>query len=129
MTTLIDCSALLALIDGGHPMHGMLRHQLAYELEAEGEVAATNYVVLETCEAARRQLGAGSLKALVRDILPALEIVWVQPAEHELALEVSIASGQESLSMVDLTTVLVARRLGVNRFMAVDERFEEEGLV
>jgi len=129
LTTLIDSSALLGLLDGRHRLHSMLRHQLACELDVEGEVAATNYVAIETFDAVRCRLGTSALKVLVREILPALEIVWVQPAEHALALELFLASGEHgSLSMIDFTTLLVARRLGTDRCIAVDERFEQEGL-
>jgi len=129
MTTVIDGTALLALLDGRHPLHHALRHQLAFELEVEGEVAVTNYVALETFEAVSRGLGASALKLLAREILPALETAWVQPSEHALALEMFVASSPGSLSMVDFTTLLVARRLGANRCIAVDERFAQEGLV
>jgi predicted nucleic acid-binding protein len=128
MTALIDTTALLALLDGHHPQHQTLRHELAFELEVEGEIAITNYVALETFDAMRRRLGASALKQFAREIMPALEVVWVQPGEHALALEMLLASGPESPSFVDCTTLVVARRLGVSRCIAVDERFVPEGL-
>jgi predicted nucleic acid-binding protein len=128
MTVLIDTTALLALLDGRHPEHQTLRHEFAFELEVEGEIAMTNYVALETLDAARRRLGASALKLLARDILPALEVVWVEPGEHALALEMLLASGPQRPSFVDCTTLVVARRLGAGRCIAVDERFADEGL-
>ena len=40
MTALIDTTALLALLDGRHPQHQLLRDELAFELEVEAEVAS-----------------------------------------------------------------------------------------
>jgi len=128
MTALIDTTALLALLDGHHPQHHMLRHEFAFELDVEGEIAVTNYVALETFDATRRRLGASALKLLAREIMPALEIVWVQPAEHALALEMLLASGPKPLSLVDRTTLVVARRLGARRCIAADGRLVVEGL-
>ncbi len=67
MTALIDTTALLALLDGHHPLHQTLRRELAFELEVEGEVASTNYVALETFDATRGRLCASALKLLARD--------------------------------------------------------------
>jgi predicted nucleic acid-binding protein len=128
MTALIDTTALLALLDGHHPQHHTLRHEFAFELDVEGEIAITNYVALETFDAIRRRLGASALHLLAREIMPALDLVWVEPTEHALSLEMLLASGLESLSLVDRTTLVVARRLGVRRCIAADERFVAEGL-
>ena len=138
MTALIDTTALLALLDGRHPEHFMTRHEFALEIDMQDRIAVTDYVVVETIDLARRRLGAGAVKLFVRDVLPALEVEWVQPADHALAVEILLASQQQSsdpsgsdeqsLSLVDCTTFVVARRLGVSRCISLDERFIREGL-
>ncbi len=145
MPTLIDTSALVALLDGRHAEHELTRHAFAYELEAADRLVVTNYVALETVDVLRRRLGAAAVSTFLRELLPAFEVEWVRPAEHELAVErligalstpgaeglngaASVAGAARLPSLVDCTTFVVARRLGAERCLAVDERFEREGL-
>jgi predicted nucleic acid-binding protein len=100
----------------------------ALELEAEATPLVTNYVALETFDVLRRRLGAGSLRLFARELMPAFDVVWVQPADHALALEMLLASGPTPPTLVDCTTFVVARRLGVRQCLALDERFAQQGL-
>ena len=157
MPTLIDTTALVALLDGRHREHEFTRHVFSYELEAADRLVITNYVALETVDVLRRRLGAAAVATFLRELLPAFEVEWVRPFEHELAVERLVgaigaagadrAMGQGSAalaeglgkaaggqgatrppSLVDCTTFVVARRLGAERCIAVDEQFEREGL-
>jgi predicted nucleic acid-binding protein len=155
--TLIDTTALVALLDGRHPEHELTRHIFAYELDAADRLVITNYVALETVDVLRRRLGAEAVTTFLRALLPAFEVEWVRPADHELAIErligalsaadaelarraqdvagcerprraPGLAGAERPPSLVDCTTFVVARRLGAERCLAVDERFEREGL-
>jgi predicted nucleic acid-binding protein len=128
MSTLVDTTAFLALLDGRHPKHEFLRNMFAFELELEAAPLVTNYVALETFDVLRRRLGAASMRLFARELLPAFDVVWVQPADHALALEMLLASGAKSPSLVDCTSFVVARRLGVTECLTLDERFAQEGL-
>ena len=128
MSILVDTTAFLALLDHRHPKHQFLRDMFAIELEAKAAPLVTNYVALETFDVLRRRLGARSLRLFARELLPAFDVVWVQPADHALALEMLLASGPTPPTLVDCTTFVVARRLGVSRSLALDERFDQEGL-
>lgn len=145
MPTLIDTTAVVALLDGRHPEHEFTRHMFAYELDAADRLVVTNYVVLETVDVLRRRLGAEAVTTFLRELLPAFEVEWVRPSEHELAVERLIgalgtagperpsgtpgtAGPERPPTLVDCSTFVIARRLGVERCLAVDERFEREGL-
>ena len=128
MTVLIDTTAFLALLDRHHPEHSFLRNVLSYTFDEPVAPFATNYIVLETFDVLRRRFGADAMKLFAREILPAFDIVWVQPQDHAVALEILLASGSEPPSLVDCTSFVVARRLGVTRSLAVDDRFKQEGL-
>jgi uncharacterized protein len=127
MKVLVDTTALLALLDRRHAEHEFLRNRFSLELEADTSLVLTNYVALETFAELHRRLGAASLRLFAREVLPAFEIVWVQPDEHALALEMLLASGSKPPSLIDCTSVVVARRLRATQFMTLDERFAQEG--
>jgi len=131
--TLIDTTAFVALLDGRHREHELTRHIFAYELDAADRLLVTNYVALETVDVLRRRLGADGVTTFLRELLPAFEVEWVRPRDHELAVErligaLSATRAERPPSLVDCSTFVVARRLGVERCLAVDERFEREGL-
>ncbi len=133
MATLIDTTALVALLDGRHPEHELTRHMFAYELDAADRLIVTNYVALETVDVLRRRLGVAAVTTFLRDLLPAFDVEWVRPVEHELAVErligeLNTAGAERQPSLVDCATFLVARRLGVGHCLAIDERFDLEGL-
>jgi predicted nucleic acid-binding protein len=128
MNVFVDTTAFLALLDARHSQHKFLRDVFALELEADATLVVTNYVVLETFDVLRRRLGVESLRLFARELLPACDIVWVQPADHALAVEMLLACGPKPPTLVDCTSFVVARRLGVSQCMALDERFAHEGL-
>ncbi len=128
MSLFVDTTAFLALLDHRHPQHQFLRDMFAIELEADAAPFVTNYVALETFDVLRRRLGARSLRLFAHELLPAFDVVWVRPADHALALEMLLASGPKPPTLVDCTSFVVARRLGVSRCLALDQRFAQEGL-
>ena len=128
MSVLVDTTAFLSLLDAGHSQHRFLRDVLALELEADATLVVTNYIVLETFDVVRRRLGVESLRLFAREILPAFDVVWVRPDDHALALEMLLACGPKPPTLVDCTSFVVARRLGLSQCIALDTRFADEGL-
>jgi len=128
MDVLVDTTAFLALLNRHHPEHSFLRNVLSIHFEGVPAPLVTNYIVLETFDVLRRRFGAGAMRLFAREILPAFDVVWVEPRDHALALEMLLASGSRPPSLVDCSSFVVARRLGVTQSLAVDERFTQEGL-
>jgi predicted nucleic acid-binding protein len=68
-----------------------------------------------------------AVRALHHDVIPVLDVVWVDEDLHRLAIEVLLASGSRSVSLVDRVSFAVMRQEGIRRAFAFDEDFEREG--
>ena len=85
------------------------------------------YVVVETTALVQRRLGLGPLRRFVDDLLPLVEIVWVDETLHVEAREALLAGGRQTVSLVDWTSFLVMRRHGVRRAFTFDPDYATEG--
>ena len=54
------------------------------------------------------------------DLLPLVDVEWVEPALHAEAREAMLAGGQRGISLVDWTSFLVMRRRGIGTAFTLD---------
>ena len=73
MTTFIDTSALLALLDRNDEHHVDATAAWAVLANQEAELVTTNYVVVETLAVAQHRLGLDAVRGWVREVLPLLD--------------------------------------------------------
>ena len=85
------------------------------------------YILVEVMALAQRRLGLGAVRRLVDDLLPLIEVAWVDPTLHAEARESLLAAGRRTVSLVDWTSFLVMRRHGVRRAFTFDDDFASEG--
>ncbi len=124
---LVDTAALYAVIDGADPNHRRASAAMR-DLQASGESLLTHeYVVVETTALLQRRLGLQAVRRLVDDLLPLVEIAWVDEAMHAEAREALLAAGRRTVSLVDWVSFLVMRRHGVRRAFTFDQDFAVEG--
>jgi hypothetical protein len=71
--------------------------------------------------------GLGALRRFVDDLLPLVEIAWVDEDLHREAREALLAAGRRTVSLADWTSFLVMRRHGVRRAFTFDPDFGAEG--
>ena len=127
MTIFVDTSAFYALIDDRDPNHGRARSALAGLVADDAGLLTHEYVVVETTALVQRRLGLAALRRFVDDLLPLVEIAWVDEALHTEAREALLAAGRRNVSLVDWTSFLVMRRHGVRRAFTFDPDFGGEG--
>jgi predicted nucleic acid-binding protein len=124
---LVDTAALYALIDAADPNHRRATAALQ-ELRVSDESLLTHeYVVVETTALLQRRLGLEAVRRLVDDLLPLVEIAWVDEPTHVEAREALLAGGRRAVSLVDWVSFLVMRRHGVRRAFTFDDDFAVEG--
>lgn len=124
---LVDTAALYSLIDAADPNHG--RAAAALEgIAASGESLLTHdYILVEATALVQRRLGMGAVRRLVDDLLPLIEVLWIDADVHTEAREAMLAAGRRTVSLVDWTSFLVMRRHGVRRAFTFDADFALEG--
>jgi len=127
VTVLVDTSAFFALLDVDDDDRAPAAAALQ-QLRADDEPLLTHeYVVVETISLVQRRLGMGALRRFVDDLLPLVDVEWVDAALHAEAREAMLAGGQRGISLVDWTSFLVMRRRGIATAFAFDDDFAAQG--
>jgi predicted nucleic acid-binding protein len=125
----VDTSALYALLDRDDAYHAVARAVWARLLESDASLLTHIYVLVEALALVQRRLGLEATRALHDDIVPVLEVIWVDELLHQSAVEALLASGSQATSLVDRVSFLLMLRHGVRRAFAFDEDFSREGFV
>jgi len=123
----VDTSAFLAVLDEGDAGH--VRAAKAWEdvLSTDAALVTTNYVVVETCALVQNRLGIAALRVFHEDIVPVLEIQWVDEAVHRAAVGALLAASRKHLSLVDCASFETMRLLGIDSALTLDRHFKEQG--
>ena len=127
MSTFVDTSALLTLLDADQPHHVEAAGTWRDLLERDEPLVATNYVLVETYALVQRRLAMDAVRALTDEFVPLLTIDWIDDVTHGAAVAALLTSGRRHLSLVDCASFLIMRRRGLTRAFAFDADFEEQG--
>ncbi|MCU0292909.1 MAG: PIN domain-containing protein [Thermoanaerobaculaceae bacterium] len=127
MTTYVDTSAWLALLDADDQYHDTARAIWLGALERHAPLLTSNYVVVESTAVVQRRLGLDALRALTLDLLPVAEVEWVTPEDHDAATAALLTAGRRTLSLVDCSSFELMRRLGIRSAFTFDKHFIEQG--
>lgn len=122
----VDTSALLALLDRADPRHAQTRE--TFSGFAEAELVSHGYVVAETLAVTRRRLGVDATIAVIDDLLPAIDMLPVAPADHALALARYRALLPSGTSFVDQVSFQVIEREGIAAAFVLDADFAATGV-
>lgn len=135
MTTpvLLDTSALLALLDARDPFHDEARprwEQLLNGVRAGRHVLLTHHaVIVEASALIARRLGLRAVRELHDELLPIVEIVWIDEKLHRRATAAMFAADRRSVSLVDWLSVEVMRDRRIRHVFTFDADFTEQGFL
>lgn len=82
---------------------------------------------MECCALAQSRLGLEAVRSITEDILPMMEVVWVDETTHAMAMAALLAAQRRKLSLVDCVSFTVLRINGARVAFAFDRHFAEEG--
>jgi predicted nucleic acid-binding protein len=123
----VDTSAIYALLDRDDQNHGAARDSWLQILETGTPMVTTNYVVVEIFALAQHRLGLDAVRTIQQDVLPAIEVMWIDEASHALAVATLLAARRRKLSLVDCASFSAMRKAGAHVAFAFDGHFVEEG--
>jgi predicted nucleic acid-binding protein len=126
VSVFVDTSALYAVLDRDDVNHQAAATAYAALLDSD-TLLTHSYVVLETTALVQRRLGVEAVRALVDDVLPAFDLVFVDEALHRAAEASLLAAGRREVSLVDWTSFELMRRLSVAAAFAFDDDFAAQG--
>ena len=127
MTAFVDTSALLALLDGDDDNHAAAVGTWQSLTGQSAELVTTSYVLVETTAVAQRRLGVDAVRALVGELIPLLDVIFVDEAVHAAAVATLVAAGRRHLSLVDCASFEVMRRANITTAFAFDRHFADQG--
>lgn len=128
MSIFIDTSAILAALDADDEFHGQATSFISNIIGTQ-PVITSNYVLLETSSLVQRRLGVDILRSLYEDIVPLIDIEWIDQTIHDAAINAVLVAGRRKLSLVDCSSFVVMRQLGLKRVFTFDQHFAEQGFV
>ena len=123
---LVDTSAIYAILDRNDANHEAARIAWLALLDSSDPLFTTNYIVVESCALAQSRLGLDAVRCIQEELLPVMEIVWVNEATHSLAMTALLAAQRRKLSLVDCVSFAVMRLRGSQVAFAFDQHFVEE---
>ena len=127
MTVFVDTSAIYAGLDSGDTNHLKAAHRWHYLVSGGFGLVTTNYVVVETCALLQRRLGLHALRTFRDDFIPLLDVKWVGPSQHAVAMNSLLSANRRNLSLVDSASFTIMREFGIHSTFAFDKHFDEEG--
>lgn len=127
MTVFFDTSAFLAMLnkdDSNHQNAKRLWEKLIY---SDDILITNNYVIVESFALIQRRLGIEAVRVFQEDILPLINIEWIDKAMHEAGTSALLTASRKKLSLVDCVSFEIMRNIGTKKVFAFDQHFEEQG--
>jgi len=125
----VDTSAIYAILDRNDANHEAARNAWFALLDSNAPLFTTNYIVIESCALAQHRLGIEAVRSIQEELLPVMEIVWVDESTHSLAITALLAAQRRKLSLVDCVSFGVMRLKGSQVAFAFDQHFVERGFL
>ena len=124
---ILDTSALLALLDADDEFHEKASGFYDRLLVDGSELWISSYIRVETIALAHRRLGFEPVRQLIESLDLTTATVWVDEQLHSAVWAEFVGRGGRRLSLVDCSTLLIAKSLEATVF-SFDSDFSLEGL-
>jgi uncharacterized protein len=127
MRIFIDISAIYALLDRDDIEHKKAKKIWIDLLRSENILITSNYVLVESFALIQNRLGLEAVRGFQEDIIPLVNIEWVNAETHKSGISALLAATRRKLSLVDCVSFEIMRILGIKTVFAFDPHFAEQG--
>lgn len=127
MSVFVDTSGLYAVLDADDSNHSRAKETWSQLLATQEQLVSTNYVLVETFALVQRRLGMEALRSLHEDMVPVLNIEWIDATSHAAAVNELLATSNRQISLVDWVSFGAMKKLQITRAFAFDEDFRGQG--
>ena len=127
MNIFIDTAAFLAILNANDQFHPAARQNWEEMIRSDFALFSSNYVLLETTALLQHRFGVEAVRLFESDILPVVEVHWIDELIHRQALSALLAANRRALSLVDCTSFEIIRRFGIDKAFTFDPHFCEQG--
>ena len=126
MSIYIDTSAFFAILDSGDEFHKESKDTFLRLIGDKEIFHSSNYIVIETMVLIQNRLGLDALRAFQDDIVPIINIHWVDERIHNIAVSSLLIARRKNISFIDYTSFELMRLLGLKKVFTFDKHFEEQ---
>jgi len=127
MNIFIDTSAFLAVLNANDQFHLNARQAWDEILTSNATLFSSNYILIETIALLQNRFGIEAVRLFERDILPVVELIWVNETIHKQGMSALLAANRRVLSLVDCTSFEIMRFTGLELALTFDPHFHEQG--
>lgn len=127
MRLFIDTSAFFALLDHDDAQHPAAKKVWENLLQEGNTLLTSNYVLVECFALMQNRLGLKAVRDFQENILPLIEVEYVDLEMHRAGVSALLAASRRNLSLVDCVSFEVMRTLGVKAVFTFDTHFREQG--
>ena len=127
MNVFVDTSAFLAILDADDNSHLKAKEVWNKIISAGDNLFCSNYILVETFALVQHRLGIKAARVLEDDILPIVNIEWIDEAFHKAGVSAFLAASRRRLSLVDCVSFETMRHLGLKTAFTFDPHFHEYG--
>ena len=123
----VDTSAFLALVHLDDPNHEQALQIWKKLIVDEQQLISNNYVLVESIALIQRRIGLRAVSILHNDILPFVEIDWLDEELHNAIVKTLLKNNRRQISFVDRSSFDTMRRYDVQTAFAFDSHFPDQG--
>ncbi len=128
MKVFLDTSAFYAMLDRDDSNHRKAKEQWSGLLnDIDNNLITTNYILVESFALVQHRLGTEAARGLQENLLPLINIEWIDAETHRAGISAFLAASRRKLSLVDCVSFEAMRALGINLAFAFDLHFKEQG--
>jgi predicted nucleic acid-binding protein len=127
VSVFVDTSAFYAVLDADDGRHADAARVWESLLDSRDPIHTTSYVIVETTRLLQNRIGLDGLRLFAADILPVVQLLWVDEGMHRSAMHALLVAGQRRLSLVDCVSFEAMRGLGIETAFCFDPHFAQQG--
>jgi predicted nucleic acid-binding protein len=127
MNIFIDTAAFLAVLNFNDQFHQSAKNIWDEILSSNVSLFSSNYIILETTALLQHRFGIEAVRLFENDILPVIEIAWVDKIIHQQGMSALLVANRRNLSLVDCTSFEIMRQIGSDEVFTFDPHFREQG--
>ena len=123
----VETSALFALLVETDDNHQAAIAAVPPLRDQGVRLLTSSFVVLEAVTLLQTRVGVAAVRVFYRDVLPLLDVVWVDEALLHRAMAALLAASHRRISLTDWSSITLMRERGIGRVLGFDEDFARQG--
>jgi len=121
----VDTSAFYALMDRSDMHHENAKALWPSLLESTIHLRTSNYVVTEAVGLIQYRLGCEAASLWYKDVLPVVEIDWIDEATHRHGYQLWVSLGRRRHSLVDCTSYVLMHKHRIEKAFCFKQSYIE----